>query len=163
MKAKTLIVVTVLAVLALLLSMAVTAQGPQPPTPPSGPDMPEALPPLPQRGRGAGSEGLGVRAAQQGHNVELVGQIGGFTWAVAVQGNYAYIGVGPRLVILDVSDPSHPAVVGQTGVLPDVVVGVAVAGSYAYVADWERGLRIIDVSDPAHPSEAGSYDTPGYS
>jgi hypothetical protein len=32
-------------------------------------------------------------------NVELVGHVGGITNAVAVQGNYAYIGVGPRLLI----------------------------------------------------------------
>ena len=30
-------------------------------------------------------------------NVEFVGHIGGATWAVAVQGDYAYIGEGPRL------------------------------------------------------------------
>jgi len=62
-----------------------------------------------------------VTVAQQSQNVELVGQIGGSTWAVAVQGNYAYIGVGPRLVILNTADPAHPVVVGQTGVLPGVV------------------------------------------
>jgi PKD repeat protein len=94
-------------------------------------------------------------------NVELVGQIGGATYAVAVQGSYAYIGVGPRLVILDVSDPAHPAVIGQTGVLPGIVQGVAVSGNYAYVADGGGGLRIINISDPAHPSEVGFYDTPG--
>ncbi len=36
------------------------------------------------------------------------------------------------------------------------------AGSYAYVADDGKGLRIIDISDPANPSETGYYDTPGY-
>jgi hypothetical protein len=38
---------------------------------------------------------------------------------------------------------------------------VAVAGSYAYVADVEAGLRVIDVSDPANPRERGYYDTRG--
>jgi len=95
-------------------------------------------------------------------NVELVGQIGGATKAVAVHGNYAYIGIGPRLVILDVSDPTHPAVIGQTGVLPAIVQGVKVSGNYAYVAEGYAGLRIINVSDPTHPTEVGFYDTPGY-
>ena len=45
---------------------------------------------------------------------------------------------------------------------PGWAVGVAVAGSYAYVADIGAGLRVIDVSDPAAPFEVGSYDTPGY-
>ena len=94
-------------------------------------------------------------------NVELVGQIGGSTSAIAVQGDYAYIGVGPRLVVLDISNPANPTMVGRTEVLPDVMIGVAVAGNYAYVADYDAGLRIINVSDPAAPTEAGFYDTPG--
>ena len=96
-------------------------------------------------------------------NVEFVGQIGGATYAVAVQGNYAYVGEGPRLTILDVSNPVSPTMVGKTDPLPDVVYDVAVAGNYAYVADeYYGGLRVVDVSDPAHPTEVGSYDTPGY-
>ena len=39
--------------------------------------------------------------------------------------------------------------------------GVAVAGSFAYVADWNAGLRVIDVSNPANPVERGYYVTPG--
>ena len=94
-------------------------------------------------------------------NVELVGQIGGVSYAVAVQGNYAYLGVGPRLVVLDISNPANPTVVGQTEVLPGVVQGVAVAGNYAYVAAG-GSLHIINISDPAAPSEAGYYNTRGW-
>jgi hypothetical protein len=54
-------------------------------------------------------------------NVELIGQIGGSTYAVAVQGNYAYIGVGPHLVILNIANPALPYIVGQTRVLPGAV------------------------------------------
>ena len=36
---------------------------------------------------------------------------------------------------------------------------VFVSGSYAYLANWNNGLRIIDISDPYHPSEVGFYDT----
>ncbi len=77
-------------------------------------------------------------------------QIGGATYAVAVQGNYAYIGVGPRLVVLGVSNPAGPTVIGRTEVLPGVVEdapgyaeGVAVSGTYAYVADRDGGLIIL--------------------
>lgn len=35
------------------------------------------------------------------------------------------------------------------------------SGSYAYVADWDGGLRVIDVSNPASPHEAGFYGMPG--
>jgi len=103
----------------------------------------------------------GTTTAADAQNVEFVGQIGGESYAVAVQGDYAYLGVGPRLVVLDISNPANPTLAGQTEVLPDIVWGVAVAGNYAYVADDEGGLRIINVSDPAAPSEAGFYDTPG--
>jgi hypothetical protein len=110
-----------------------------------------------------GVTGLGAPDAQAAQNVELVGQIGGPTKAVAVSGSYAYVGVGPRLVILNVSDPSAPRMVGQTEPLPGAVWDVAVSGGYAYVADeWYGGLRIIAVSDPAHPYEVGAYDTPGW-
>ncbi|GEM_PF-2857804 len=101
------------------------------------------------------------RAVQPGLGVGLVGQIGGVTYAGAVQGGYAYIGVGPRLVVLNVADPAHPAMVGPTGVLPDVVEGVAVLGSYVYIADGLAGLRVVDISDPPNPSEVGFYETAG--
>ena len=81
---------------------------------------------------------------------------------MAVQGRYAYVGVGPRLVVVDVGDPTRPVAVGGTGLLPDAVMGVAVSGAYAYVADGSGGLRVVDVSDPASPREVGSYGTPLY-
>ena len=105
-------------------------------------------------------ERLTVSAAtHQVQNVELVGQGGGCTYGVAVQGSYAYMGVGPRVVIIDVSDPVHPVLVGKSNPLHGVVSHVVIAGNYAYVA--ARWLHIIDVSDPAHPTQVGFYDTPG--
>jgi hypothetical protein len=91
---------------------------------------------------------------------EIVGQIGGSSYAVAVQGDYAYLGVGPRLVVLDISDPSDPTMLGQTDIMGDVVQGVAVAGGYAYVAAEYAGLQVVDVSDPSDPRLVGSCDTP---
>jgi hypothetical protein len=38
--------------------------------------------------------------------------------------------------------------------------GVAATEDYAYVADFDSGLRVISVADPAHPAEVGYYDTP---
>lgn len=95
-------------------------------------------------------------------NVEMVGQIGGSSHAIAVQENYAYLGVGPRLVILNISNPAHPMVVSQGPMFPGSVTGVFVAGNYAYVAAGTGGLRVVDVSDPTAPAEVGVYDTPGY-
>jgi len=101
-------------------------------------------------------------ATGQGWNVELIGQIGGPCEAVYVQGNYAYIGQGAHLAVVDISNPSRPISVGRI-LLPDIdiVWGVFVSGSLAYVADGTSGLKIVDISDPSSPQLRGSYDTPG--
>ncbi|HBY94258.1 MAG TPA: hypothetical protein DEP84_09895, partial [Chloroflexi bacterium] len=90
--------------------------------------------------------------------------------AVAVAGNYAYVvhyvyetnmirDSGLRVV--DVSNPASPREVGIVDT-PGQSHDVAVAGSYAYVADGESGLRVVDVSNPTSPREVGAVDTPGY-
>ncbi|MEA3377523.1 MAG: hypothetical protein U9R72_15150 [Chloroflexota bacterium] len=93
---------------------------------------------------------------------QTVGQVGGRTEDVAVQDGYAYVAVGPRLVVLDVSRPITPTEVGSTTPFPQFVEGIAVSGTLAYAADGVAGLRIVDVSDPRNPIEVGAYDTPGY-
>ena len=65
----------------------------------------------------------------------MAGQLGGTMRAMAVQGSRAYVGAGPRLVVLDISDPAHPTVSGQSAVLPEIVEHVTVSGTLAYVAD----------------------------
>ncbi|OGU54249.1 MAG: hypothetical protein A2V66_07490, partial [Ignavibacteria bacterium RBG_13_36_8] len=92
----------------------------------------------------------------------MVGQIGGATQAVTVVGNYAYVGVGLRMEILDVSNPADIRQVGATVPFPYFVEGVAVSGTLAYLAVGDAGLRIVDISDPTHPVEVGAWDSPGY-
>jgi len=92
----------------------------------------------------------------------VVGQIGGPTQAVAVQGDYAYVGIGLRLVVLDVTNPVTPTEVGATAPFPYFLEDVAVIGTHAYVAAGGAGLRVVDVSDPANPVEVGAWDSPGY-
>lgn len=94
--------------------------------------------------------------------MEYVGQVGGSINAVAVRDDYAYVGEGPRLVVLNVSNPAHPTVVGKTAPLPQIVRGVTVVGSYAYVAAGYSGLWVFNISNPANPTAVGSYDTAGY-
>jgi len=84
---------------------------------------------------------------------ELVGRLPGPISAVAVSGDYAYLGGESGLFIVDVSDPSVPRVVGDVGLSAQ---DVAVSGSYSYVAAGSAGLRVIDVSDPSAPVEVGS-------
>ncbi|MCP4210008.1 MAG: hypothetical protein GY764_00880 [Halieaceae bacterium] len=93
-------------------------------------------------------------------DVTLVSQIGGAILAGDVRGDYAYVGVGPRLKILNIADPANPAVVGQTDVLAGILCYVTVEGDYAYVLAGYSGLRIIDIANPANPTEVSHFPTP---
>ena len=68
--------------------------------------------------------------------------------------------------IVDVSDPAHPAWLGEYYVngLPG---HVAVTGQYVYVGEstdasetHPGGLRVLDVTTPARPVKAGFYAVP---
>jgi hypothetical protein len=62
---------------------------------------------------------------------------------------------------VDVSTPSAPVEVGFLDT-PGQARGVFVSGAYAYVADYNNGLRIVDVSTPSAPVEVGFLDTPHF-
>ncbi|MBU4445111.1 hypothetical protein KJ656_08530 [bacterium] len=94
-------------------------------------------------------------------NTTLIGRwANGPCSAVDVSGNIAYFGNGGYLEVVDISDPANPNELGKV-LTPSAVSGVAVSGSYAYVANRDDGLRIIDVSTPSSPVEVGFYDTGG--
>jgi hypothetical protein len=95
------------------------------------------------------------------HNVELVGHYEGEVRAVFVQGNYAYLGEGSNLTILDISTPTSPTVAGQITPPDGYVWAIYSSGGYAYIADHYDDLRVVDVREPANPIEVGSYDAPG--
>ena len=82
------------------------------------------------------------------HKLSLQGHIGGSSYAVDVQGNFAYLGVGPRIYVLDTSNSSAPKFIGQSGVMPGIVRSVLASGDYVYVAAGKGYLRVINVSDP---------------
>ena len=83
--------------------------------------------------------------------LEQVGQWSGAASLVEVVGDYAYVSVGPRLAVLDISDPHAPILLGQTEALPDDVWALAVAGDYAYVTALGGGMRVVDIGDPNDP------------
>ncbi|WKZ27142.1 MAG: hypothetical protein QY311_00050 [Candidatus Paceibacterota bacterium] len=79
---------------------------------------------------------------------------GSFPRSIAVQGRYAYMGMGGgRVQIFDISDPRNPRRLGniasQTG------ISLTVQGRYLYVMDGS-GLSIYDVADPNTPRLTGS-------
>ncbi|MDP2996396.1 MAG: right-handed parallel beta-helix repeat-containing protein [Bryobacterales bacterium] len=103
-----------------------------------------------------------VVAAQTQTAWRPVGQVGGPTQAVAVQGQYAYAGIGLRMVVLNISEPAEPREVGATRPFPYFVQDIAVSGSFAYVAAGAGGLRVIDISNPASPTEIGAWESRGF-
>jgi len=66
------------------------------------------------------------------------------------------------LLLVDVAqaDSLNVRLIGSCGT-PDMAIGVAVSGNYAYVADEDSGLRVFSVADPSHPVEVGHCVTPG--
>ena len=83
-------------------------------------------------------------------DIQMVGQIGGSTYAIALQGSYAYLGMGPRAIVLDITNPNAPVFIGQTAILPDTVRDIAIEKNYAYVAAGDSGLRIYLVKITTH-------------
>ncbi|NTW90069.1 MAG: hypothetical protein HGB37_04155, partial [Candidatus Moranbacteria bacterium] len=61
---------------------------------------------------------------------------------------------------LRVDTPATPTLTGTYNT-SGAAYGVAVAGRYAYVADFTAGLHIIDISNPASPTLVGTYNTSG--
>jgi len=75
-------------------------------------------------------------------------------WNVAAQGSFAYVTDGRYLRVVDVADPTNPIERGACDI--GQAHAVAVAGSYAYVADgYNSRLCVVDVSDPYHPVRNG--------
>ncbi|MSP12881.1 MAG: hypothetical protein EXR62_07980 [Chloroflexi bacterium] len=101
------------------------------------------------------------RETQPFSQLELVGQVGGVIFSMMAHGDYLYLGAGPRLVILNVSDPIHPVFVGQTEVLSDLAYNLAIDGNYAYIANGAGGLVIVNISNPSSPKIVARYPTPG--
>ncbi|MGD0769947.1 MAG: IPT/TIG domain-containing protein [Tepidisphaeraceae bacterium] len=95
----------------------------------------------------------------RGTNMQLLGQLGGAVTAVTVQGNYAYIGEGSSLDVINISNPDAPSFVGGIPV-PAEIDDIAVSGSFAYVADDDGGLQVVNVGNPSAPSVRGFYDLP---
>lgn len=90
-----------------------------------------------------------------------VGQVGGLARAVAIQDNIAYLGVGPRLFTIDISDPAQPNILGSSAALPNVVQYIAVMGEFAYVSDGSGQIRVFSTASLNSPHLIGHLDIPG--
>jgi hypothetical protein len=86
--------------------------------------------------------------------------------SVQVIGPRAYLGTNVGLVILDVSNPAEPVLLGSyTKTGPYSISDIEVTADRAYMtfANWGStdfgGMDVVDISDPAHPKLVGGYTT----
>jgi len=107
---------------------------------------------------------LGALPAQADVPITLLGQLGGESRAVAVSpdGTLAYLGEGPFVTILDLSNPGDIRVVGRSERLPRVPEDIIVEGGYAFVADGLAGLHVLDVSDASAPRAMSRCGIPSW-
>jgi hypothetical protein len=90
-----------------------------------------------------------------------VSELGGWSSGESVvEGNYAYLGIGQELAILDISNPAQPTRVGYI-TIPYIYAldNIEKSGSYVF-ASTSHKLFVINVEDVSHPTLAGSYTIP---
>ncbi len=104
-------------------------------------------------------DGLAAPAAladeELGPRHEAVDQVGGVTRVIAVAGAIAWIGLGPRIAALDVSDEANPRIVGRGPSLDAVVVDLALDRGLLVAATGGPTLHVLDVSDVGAPQRIG--------
>ncbi len=81
---------------------------------------------------------------------------------IRVHDGLAYVGSDEdaSALVVDVSDPEHPALLGSF----DQPWGIRVlefSGNVGYIADENGLLRIVDLSDPLRPVAIGAFGGPG--
>lgn len=104
---------------------------------------------------GSGTELVAVSAATDSELGRV--DVGGVIYAVAVEGDHAYLAGWKRgLVVVDVSDPAQMQVLAHTGV-PSAASGVAVASGQVAVTDYWEDLWLFDVTNPSAPQNTGSF------
>ena len=139
-----------------------TGGGPQAaaPTPPTPLDEPTDAAPPGWSVPAAAWESLLVLDVAEPAAVQVLGRsepLPGLVQGVALADRYAYVATyGAGLVVLNLADPTQPAVVGGMAT-PAHLNGVVVADGYAYAAAGWDGLRVFDVADPTRVVAVGSY------
>jgi len=101
--------------------------------------------------------------AQFGTSVSAAGDIDGNSYNDVIVGAPLYdngqADEGGVFVYMGAA-ANQPTLLGSYNT-PGQAIGVVVAGTVAFVADYTSGLQIIDVNNTASPVPLGSCDTPG--
>jgi hypothetical protein len=108
----------------------------------------------------AGLKIIDVSTPQRPYVLSTVMPSGGAS-TIAVAGNYAYVGTSSTIVVVDVSSPSAPRLLGSVATTPSVLA----AGNGRVYALSGTQVVIIDVSNPNAPQILGSttnYGAPAF-
>jgi len=87
--------------------------------------------------------------------VNVIGRTGGVSRAFNFDSQYAYVGEGHELVVIDLQDADLHEVARLH--LPGVAQNIELAQSYAYIATGIGGLAVVDLRNPPHPSLVGQW------
>ena len=81
---------------------------------------------------------------------------------IAVENNLVILDIdGEGFTIIDVSDPTEPAILSNVTIDTDVF-DVVINNDLVYVVGFTTGVKIFDISDPENPSQIAHYtDNPG--
>lgn len=90
-----------------------------------------------------------------GINLANPNVLGGLKNSMFVTGDLMCVVSANGLRVVDLSEPTDPAVIGVAAVSMNPA-GVLVRDGMAYVADYSVGLRMFDVSNPSTPVQAGT-------
>ncbi len=113
-----------------------------------------------------GNDLVVLDVSAKGHPVEL-GRLemeSGWGPQIRVSGDHAFVAKARGFTVVDVSDPSAPAVAAEYELPVQSMVEVcfAIQGSHAYVTAKGRGMTVVDISSPTEPTFVGSCSTPGH-
>jgi hypothetical protein len=90
------------------------------------------------------------------YTYELTGRVGGPSMAVAIQGDFAFLGYSFEFAVVDLSNPEQPV---RVGYLPLSANDVTIEGNFAYIAG-RQGLSVVDISRPEQPIMISALPTP---
>lgn len=74
----------------------------------------------------------------------------------------AFVGNGPRLSLIDISEPGAPVMTSEV-VFQGVVSAIEAAGEVVFVVTGMSDVWVVDFSDPDRPDRAHVYSRPEYS
>lgn len=83
-------------------------------------------------------------APQGAPMVEMVGQLGGATYAVTAERRHAYLGDGPSLAVVEISNPEHPVLFGRAPWVPGVVRDIVLVGNHVLRRSQSRSMARSD-------------------